>query len=227
MRGDLTMRSSAVSLCQPDSRKSCGACCGLYNYRGGNRQNLELRLRRRTETFRSLRPASVEVAKAFANRVRSAEDGRKLLETIYNCEFLGFVDDDLRRVGCLLHPEQNQGRDLRSCSFYGAELCAGHLCLSHQKLTDEEKICVVGSIDDWYLYGICVTDIDLCKSFFRFASERLGGQPGVSVLQRDSVRRAVGAWEYERNDHGIKVHWRFCSTDARAKLPRLYPGQSP
>jgi len=43
----------------------------------------------------------------------------------------------------------------------------------------------------------------------------------------DSVRREVGAWECEPNDHGIKVHWRFCSTDARAKLPRPYPGQSP
>ena len=43
----------------------------------------------------------------------------------------------------------------------------------------------------------------------------------------DSVRREVGAWECERNDHGIKVHWRFCSTDARAKLLRLYHGQSP
>ena len=35
----------------------------------------------------------------------------------------------------------------------------------------------------------------------------------------DSVRQEVGAWEREPNDHGIKVHWRFCSTDARAKLP--------
>ena len=43
----------------------------------------------------------------------------------------------------------------------------------------------------------------------------------------DSVRQEVGAWECERNDHGIKVHWRFCSTDARAKLPGPYPGQSP
>ena len=196
-------------LCQPDSAKSCGACCGLYNYRGSSRTSLEGRLKRRTERFRSLGRYTPETLEAFGNRVRSEEPQAKRLETIYNCEFLGFVDSGCRRVGCLLHPCQHGGRDLRSCSFYGAELCDGHLCLSHQKLTREEKWAVILSLDDWYLYGICITDIDLCKSFFDHAARRLGGQPTLPVLSRTGVRRAAAdffalkvAWPYRTGEEG-------------------------
>ena len=33
----------------------------------------------------------------------------------------------------------------------------------------------------------------------------------------------VGAWEAERNDSVVKVHWRFTTADARIKLKSLYP----
>jgi len=135
--------------------------------------------------------------------VRRTEDNEKLLETIYNCEFLGFLDPDLQRVGCLLHPAQHQGKDFRSCSFYGAQLCAGHLCLSYQKLTREEQWCVVSSLEDWHLYGICITDIDFCKTFFTLAGASLGGQPTMTVLERPGVRRAA------RDFFSLKVNWPY------------------
>jgi hypothetical protein len=50
---------------------------------------------------------------------------------------------------------------------------------------------------------------------------------GRRIPDTDSVRREVGAWECRRNEDGIKVNWRFSSTDARTKLSRLYPVQSP
>ena len=45
--------SPFVHLCQPDASKSCGACCGLYNYADSSREALAERLRGRT---RQLRP---------------------------------------------------------------------------------------------------------------------------------------------------------------------------
>jgi hypothetical protein len=126
-----------------------------------------------------------------------------MLETIYNCEFLGFLDSACRRVGCLLHPCRHDGRDLRGCSFYGAELCGGHLCLSHQKLTREEKWAVILALDDWYLYGICITDIDLCKGFFDRASERIGAQPSLSMLSRPAARKAL------RDFFALKISWPY------------------
>jgi hypothetical protein len=37
----------------------------------------------------------------------------------YHCWALGFLDTQGRRVGCLLHPNQNQGQDLRFLIDYG------------------------------------------------------------------------------------------------------------
>jgi len=197
------------SLCQPDAHKSCGACCGLYNYRGGSRARLEAMLRRRTDAFLRLGRPDPEKLASFSRWVRSVEPGGKLLETIYNCEYLGFLDPEGRKVGCLLHPARHPGEvdDLRSCSFYGAELCAGHLCLSYQKLTPEESFCVIQSLDDWYLYGICITDIDFCKAFFREASSRLGEQPSLAVLAREGACRAA------RSFFRLKVDWPFRTGD--------------
>lgn len=188
-------------LCHPDALKSCGACCGLYNYREASRSSLERRLKDRTERFRNLERYTPEALESFAHSVRKREPQAKLLETIYNCEFLGFVDPQFRRVGCLLHPCLHGGQDLRSCSFYGAELCDSHLCLSFQKLSLEEKWALILSLDDWYLYGICVTDIDLCKSLFAHASERLGGQPTLRVLSQPGVWRAL------RDFFALKITW--------------------
>ncbi|MBN1254974.1 MAG: hypothetical protein JXA50_06845 [Deltaproteobacteria bacterium] len=147
-------------LCQPDECKSCGACCGLYNYQDNSRVVLTERLRRGTECFAAFH--------SNPDRYRheaAALEGPKLYETIYNCEFLGFIDEGHKRVGCLLHPQLNKGTDLRGISFYGADLCRQHLCPSHEKLTAIEKEVVIRLLDDWYLYGLCITDIDLIKSY--------------------------------------------------------------
>jgi len=42
-----------------------------------------------------------------------------------------------------------------------------------------------------------------------------------------SVRREVAEWEEQRNVQQVQVHWRFGATDARTKLSRLYPLNSP
>ena len=142
------VQAKGSHLCQPDACKSCGACCGLYNYQDNSREILIERLRRRTEIFAVLRGDPGQ----YRHEV-SAFEGAKLYETIYNCEFLGFVDEGHKRVGCLLHPQLNNGTDLRGISFYGEDLCRQHLCPSYEKLTTAEKEVVIRLLDDWYLYG--------------------------------------------------------------------------
>ena len=104
-----------VNLCQPDEEKSCGACCGLYNWENHSRVTLESLLGRRTELFFSLeKPPDLE---EYSRACEALPPGPKLCETIYNCEFLGFLDRELKQVGCLLHPSLHNGVDLRTCSF--------------------------------------------------------------------------------------------------------------
>jgi len=181
-----------LHLCQPREGISCGACCGLYNHADSRAETLRPQLRARTALAREMRGGDPMWPKAYGERVRAAEPAGRIYETIYTCEFLGYVDDGERRVGCLLHPLMNDGRDLRHHSFYGQELCAGHFCPSYTYLTEAEQRAVVAACDDWYLYGIVVTDIDLVKDVFAHAERRLARPILGDVAERPAVARALG-----------------------------------
>ena len=47
------------------------------------------------------------------------------------------------------------------------------------------------------------------------------------IADKETVEREARAWETERNDHRMRVNWRFTTADARIKLKRLYPSMSP
>jgi len=131
------------------------------------------------------------------------------METIYNCEYLGFIDRYQRRVGCLLHPSLHQGRDLRGKSFYGGELCAEHLCPSYSHLTEVEQSAVIHSLQDWYLYGLVITDIDLVKEFLRHVQSRLGDCLRGERLKGSGVRIAL------KEFFQLKEFWKFASSPNR------------
>jgi hypothetical protein len=191
-------------LCQPDACKSCGACCGLYNYQDNSRAVLTERLRRRTECFATLR----DDLDRYRHEV-AAFEGPKLYETIYNCEFLGFVDQGHKRVGCLLHPDINEGRDLRGISFYGEDLCRQHLCPSHEKLTTAEQVVVISLLDDWYLYGLCITDIDLIKSYLAHIQNAVGEEFNPPQMDtKPTLKRLM------KEFFSWKEHWPFRRKEA-------------
>jgi hypothetical protein len=203
-----------LHLCQPDACKSCGACCGLYNYVDSSRDSLVRRLRRRTRRFRQEVRSRDDLA-VFSQVVRAEEDQARRFEAIYCCEYAGFLDEQERRVGCLLHPAQNGGADLRDVSFYGRELCDGHFCPSHHFLNRTEQAVLIDLLDDWYLYGLCLTDIDLIKDFFRHVGDRLGRAPSREGFQTEPIRTIA------RRFFALKLTWPFRSPDDH-RLGRFY-----
>ena len=201
-------------LCQPDIGKSCGACCGIYNYVDSSRKALVARLRRRTERFRR----DVRVAEdlpAFSGAIRAEEDQSRRFEVIFCCEYAGFLDQDEKKIGCLLHPIQNGGKDLRGFSFYGRELCAGHFCPSYSFLSRMEKLALIHVLDDWYLYGLCVTDIDFVKQYFRHLADRLGEIPVPEKFREEPVRGIA------RRFFEFKFNWPFRSPEVN-RFGRFY-----
>ncbi len=94
---------------------------------------------------------------------------RKKFEMIYNCEFLGFIDDARTRVGCLMHPLLNHGRNLRGYCKYGEEVCGQARCTAYTYFDHDESQAVARAAPDWYLYGLVLGDIDLIKEFFDLA----------------------------------------------------------
>jgi hypothetical protein len=203
-----------IHLCQPGDGKSCGACCGIYNYVDSSREALAARLRRRTDQFRNDVRTAEDLA-TFSRTIRATEDQRRRFEVIYCCEYTGFLDCEERRVGCLLHPAQNGGIDRREASFYGRELCDGHLCPSHNFLTKEEKLTLIDLLDDWYLYGLCITDIDLVKDYFRLIGDRLGEPPAPERFRNQTVRAIA------RQFFAFKLTWPFRSPDEN-RFGRFY-----
>ncbi len=195
-----------IHLCQPDAGKSCGACCGIYNYADSAPEVLRARLRRRTARFRGDVHRRDDLT-AFARTIRLAEDQTRRFDGIYCCEYVGFLDPGERRVGCLLHPAQNGGVDLRGVSFYGRDLCDGHLCPSHQFLSLAEQTMLVEILDDWYLYGLCITDIDLVKGYFRHIGECIGGTPLPEMFRKGLAR------EIARRFFAYKIDWPFRSSE--------------
>lgn len=203
-----------IVLCQPDALKSCGACCGLYNYVDSSRTSLEARLRARTKRFRKLVKEPDDV-RCYAEATFAEEEFAKRYEVIYCCEYLGFIEEGERRVGCLLHPEQNSGIDLRARSFYGQEICAGHICPSHHFISSSQSQCLLKIIDDWYLYGLCLTDIDLVTAYFRLLADRVGAELKPEVFHIDALR------DLAREFFNWKIHWPYRSEETN-RLGKYY-----
>lgn len=208
------MNTDLVVLCQPDERKSCGACCGLYNYVDSSRESLVKRLRGRTKRFRELVRGEADL-KRYAEATFECEDFKPRYEVIYCCEYLGFLDEAEKKVGCLLHPMQNSGVDMRSVSFYGQETCAGHLCPSHHFIPAGQSQILVKIIDDWYLFGLCLTDIDLVVEYFRMIADIIGEELKPEVFADETLKNI--ALEFFH----WKIDWPFRSEEAN-RLGKYY-----
>jgi hypothetical protein len=207
------MNTNIAALCQPDEHKSCGACCGLYNYVDSSREALMQRLRMRTKRFRTMvqKPGDIE---SYAAATFAAEDFRKRYEGIYCCEYLGFLETECK-VGCLLHPLQNAGLDMRAASFYGQETCAGHLCPSHHFIPRNQAQIIIKIIEDWYLYGLCLTDIDLVTEYFRILADRIGEEIKPEVFENEVLKNIA------REFFNWKITWPFRSLETN-RLGKYY-----
>jgi len=165
-----------------------------------------VRLRNRTSWFR-LADKSPEGLKAFSEMISRREDPAKRYEVIYCCEYLGFLDDGERRVGCLLHPLQNGGADLRDVSFYGQALCDGHFCPSYYYISQDEKESLLHIFEDWHLYGLVVTDIDLVKAYFKLISDGVCEVPPPAAFKTGELR------DLALRFFSLKLTWPFRSSD--------------
>lgn len=196
-------------LCQPDETKSCGACCGLYNHVEHDESATRARLRRRTRAFYEATSIDDEASlQAFRRRWEDeAED--KLMTGLPSCPFLGFIDgpETAARVGCLVHPLQNDGVDGRDCGVYDRFICEDYLCAAHTILKADEIELVLNSVDDSYLYGLIITNPKLVRHLLELVARRTGAWPSKKVLSQPAVVEAAGQffeqmrdWPYRGND---------------------------
>ena len=119
-----------ASLCFPDQEKSCFYCCPPI--RDPEADPLDAIVEKR----RLLRANRQELQK-------NLEDPHEISGE--ECWGLGFLDDQEKQAGCLLHPLRHQGRDLRHLTGYQFK-CANALCREAQVFAElsetEQKFCL-------------------------------------------------------------------------------------
>lgn len=166
--------SEEFYLCQPPelmgSVPSCASCCGVYNYTGHDRGMITGLLALQTRLMEGFDGTEAE-AERIAREVEAARPTVRF-DVIYNCPYVGFLDKNQTRIGCLLHPLR-LGRDLREFCRYGHRTCAEARCTAYTYLSDAEAQAVMAAAGDWYLYGLCITDLDLVKDFFELCEMKL------------------------------------------------------
>lgn len=106
------MTKTPVTLCFPDDEKTCFACCPPIRPAGYEHQQYRNIIRR------ILR----ENTRQFDHK-----DDRVVPITGFSCWALGYLDEEYKRIGCLLHPYRNAGLDLRHRVDYG-EKCRRETC---------------------------------------------------------------------------------------------------
>ena len=192
---------SDLHLCQPGSQKSCGWCCGLYNTHHASRNALVRKLRVRTREFTKT-DRNLTAIQRFSETIIRNEQPRLVDPEFYSCEFVGFLDSGETQVGCMLHPlvQGNQSIDWRGLSFHGAMACQGFFCRSYRELSSAEKWVILGTINDWYLYGMVISDADYARAFFRLAEERLSRQIDPEILVASPASSLVHEFFYWKID---------------------------
>ncbi len=106
------MKMTGSTLCFPDTGKSCFACCPPV--RPAGYEHIQHR--------NIIRRMLLENSEAFKKHA-----GEKIPITGFSCWALGYLDNNHRLIGCLLHPAQNGGVDLRYRAEYG-EKCEREFC---------------------------------------------------------------------------------------------------
>lgn len=194
-----------VYLCQVNERVSCAACCGLYNVVDVSHAALQSMLSDRTHRFNRV-PREADAIAAFGRQMLGSQHGSIPFPEFHHCPFVGLVGQKLARVGCLLHPlaAGNDGVDYRGLSYYGGMACRVYFCPTHHQLSHSIKTIVRETADNWYEYGLIVTEARMLEAFFIGLEHRLGAPvTAEDILQWDARRRLL------RKFFQLKIEWPF------------------
>lgn len=207
---DLDSRTPGkVYLCQAGPSLSCGACCGLYNIKNLSRENLTQMLSRRTGLFAEV-PRTIEAIDRFGEEALHLDGKSPPMKNFHHCPFLGFIGPEKNTVGCLLHPlaQGNAGIDWRGLSYYGAYACATYFCPTCRELAPRYKRVVRQAADNWYDYGLMITETDMLATFFAAVEKRLGRPVDTGDLEQQP-----DAMDLVRRFLAIKTTWPFADPD--------------
>jgi hypothetical protein len=166
-------------------------------------------LSKRTEAFVSV-PRTEDGIYEFQRKYKGPHRLSRPFPGFHHCPFLGLIGGKKSRVGCLLHPAApgNSGIDYRSLSWYGEQACRSYFCPATNKLPPVYQSILIQSIDNWYVFGLIVTEHALVTAYFKEVESRLERHVTVSDYTqnpeaKDAFREFAELktkWPYRRDD---------------------------
>ena len=217
-----------VYMCQVSEKISCGACCGLYSIENISRKNIDNILNKRSILFESV-ARNIDGLIEYESEISKLESQVNPYPDFHHCPFVGFMGDKVKTVGCLLHPlaKGNNGIDYRGISYYGGMACKNYFCLTCKKLTPRYKKIVRCVIDDWYLYGLIVTEWEMLNCLFfeiehMINRELTAEEIGKSEFLKSGILAFLSLKIESKLSQNIQANYFF--EDQKYKLPEInYP----
>jgi hypothetical protein len=211
-------------LCQPGGGASCGACCGLYNFRDHSRAAVAAALHRRTD---AIAPLPKDPA-AYRSAARSLHrwDKDPMFPPVRVCPLLGFVNEARTQVGCLGHPAVTGGVDLRDCGAYDSRTCQSFECPSFLWLNAPQARLVRAACPDWYVYGLVITDVEWVRSCVKLLELELGGPADLDAIAGSPAALAAASALLALKEtapdrpRGARIFGRFAADDLGEPVAR-------
>ncbi len=194
-----------VYLCQVNDNVSCGACCGLYNIADLSREKLNQMLSDRTDTFLNI-AREIDAIVEFGENILAAQTKTRPYPEFYHCPYIGFIGKNGKRVGCLLHPaaEGNKNVDYRGLGYYGSMTCNIYFCPSYTNVSDNFKRLIRDASQDWYSYGLLITESVLINAFLTEAEKRIQRK-----IDEENIRLNPDFAGVVREFINLKASWPF------------------
>lgn len=164
-----------VYLCQHGCL-TCGACCGIYNFKFSSKKEFKKILLERSIAFESV-SRDMDSVLEFGQKESDRIDllGKKPYPDFHHCPYVGFFGENYEKTGCLIHPlaEKNNNIDLRGLSYYGGLACASYFCPTYYNVCAERKLIVRSCIEDSFTFGLVVTESDMINNVFDLLEKEL------------------------------------------------------
>jgi hypothetical protein len=166
-------------------------------------------LQHRTKLFAQV-PRTLNAILSYRENIERRESQLRPFAGFHHCPYIGFVG---RSVGCLLHPraEGNEGVDWRGLSDYGGMACRIYFCPTYHDLANRHKAIARDVAQNWYDYGLVITETRLLDSIFRRVEARIER----SVRKEDVACNSEFAGALDALLH-LKLRWPY--RDPRSSL---------
>lgn len=202
-----------MSLCHPDvGNVSCGACCGLFNLKLQPKEFKTLLLERTAE-FQTTVNFEVRHSFPIYRKERETKEASILKkdDMTYNCPFLGYVDPNKERIGCMIHPIFTGDPKSQNFSFYGASICQAYDCKNKESiLADLWESLFVEMAKDSVEYSFLSADhifVSALEKFFQFVNinmERVFEEFRLEVMDLFRTRLLTSA---EKNFTSFEINY--------------------